>query len=67
MYHVWDELISIEVNLVSLINCLLVFILIFVFLLNQLRELFYGVNVGLEPLIDSDLDVLMLRCQHAFH
>ena len=67
MYNVWDEFISIEVNLVSLINCLLVFILVFVFLLNQLRELFYVVNVGLEPLIDSDLDVLMLRCLHDFH
>ncbi len=67
MHHVWDELVSVEVgNLVSFTGILVLFFVFFLFL-NHMCELLNDVDVRLEPLIDSDLYILMLRGQHTLH
>ena len=67
VHHVWDELVSVEVS--SLVSFTGIFVLFFVFVLflNHLCELLNDVDVRLEPLIDSDLYILMLRGEHTLH
>lgn len=67
MHHVWDELVSVEVS--SLVSFTGIFVLFFVFVLflNHLCELLNDFDVRLEPLIDSDLYILMLRGKHTLH
>jgi hypothetical protein len=67
VHHVWDELVSVEVS--SLVSFTGIFVLFFVFVLflNHLCELLNDVDVRLEPLIDSDLYILMLRGQHTLN